>query len=315
MWVYYRYDMRPEGKPDIQLGTNYAAAIEQWQRLHNHLPLTVGRVQEAMDRWREHELPKYKNTETRKSYEKQLKRIEAAFGKTTWAEITLPDLRRYLDKRSAKTQGNRELSVLSILWGKARVWGMTALPWPAAGVKDWKNEEQARQIEVSDEIFSAIYEQADRILRDSMDIATATGMRITDVRTIRLPSNGKLRFRAEKTGKWAEFHVAESPVLTALVERRLSMKAHSVMLLTTNSGRQVSERMLTDRWNDARGKAAKAKPELADRILAMYNRDMRKRAADLADDLSEASKLLQHSNINLTKNHYRTKAEKLRAVR
>ena len=192
---------------------------------------------------------------------------------------------------------------------------MTALPWPAAGVKDWKNEERARQIEVSDEIFSAIYEQADRILRDSMDIATATGMRITDVRTIRLPSDGTLRFRAGKTGKWAEFLVAESPVLTALVERRLLMKAHSVMLLTTNSGRQVSERMLTDRWNDDRGKATKAKPELADTILAVFNRDMRKRAADLAGDLSEASKLLQHSNMTLTKTHYRTKAEKLRAVR
>ena len=93
-----------------------------------------------------------------------------------------------------------------------------------------------------------------------MDIATATGMRITVVRTIRLPADGKLRFRSSKKGKWGEFVVADSPVLSALVERRLAMKAHSVMLLVSDTGRQVSERMLVDRWDDARGAAAKAHP-------------------------------------------------------
>lgn len=322
VWVYYRYDRRPEGKPDVQLGTDYAAALEQWHKLHNDLPLTLGRVQEAIDRWRleflegdDRNPPKYDDPETRRSYKKQLKKVEEAFGNTAWHEITLPDLRRYLDQRSAKTQGNREMSVLSILWGKARLWGMTTLPWPAAGVKDWKNEEHARQVEVTDELFTVIYAKADRILRDSMDIATATGMRITDVRTIRLPADGKLRFRSSKKGKWGEFVVADSPVLSALVERRLARKAHSVMLLVSDTGRQVSERMLVDRWDDARAAAAKAHPELAEAILALFNRDMRKRAADLASDLDEASKLLQHSSTKLTGTHYRTKPQKLKAVR
>ena len=55
--------------------------------------------------------------------------------------------------------------------------------------------------------------------------------------------------------------------------------------------------------------------ELGQHIRAMFLRDMRSRAADLADDLAEASKLLQHSSQRLTERHYRTKAEKLRAVR
>jgi len=315
VWVYYRYDMRPEGKPDIQLGTDYAAAIQQWEKLHNHLPLTLGRLQEAFDRWRERELPKYENSDTRKSYAKQLKNIEEPFGEMAWHEVTLPVLRTYLDDRTAKTQGNREMSVLSIIWGKARLWGMTTLPWPAAGVKDWKNPEHARQVEVTDELFAAIYAEADRLLRDSMDIATATGMRITDVRTIRLPVEGKLRFRSSKKGKWGEFEIAQSPVLSALLDRRLAMKAHSVMLLVTNTGRAVSERMLVDRWDDARAAAAKAHPELAEEILALFNRDMRKRAADLAEDLAAASKLLQHSSEKLTSDHYRTKPQKLKPVR
>jgi hypothetical protein len=44
-------------------------------------------------------------------------------------------------------------------------------------------------------------------------------------------------------------------------------------------------------------------------------RDMRSLAADLAVDIGEAAKLLQHSSTRLTERHYRTKAEKLRAVR
>ena len=132
---------------------------------------------------------------------------------------------------------------------------------------------------------------------------------------IRLPVNGVLRFRASKTAKWAEFQVSESPVLSALVDRRLASKAHSVMLLTSATGRQVSERMLSDRWDAARSKAAKANPLIANQILSMFNRDLRKRAADLAGDLEAASKLLQHTSLKMTEAHYRTKPQQLKAVR
>jgi integrase len=313
VWTYYLYDMRGTGEKDVRLGTDYAQALEQWHKLHNKIPLTIGRVQEAATRWREKVLPEYENPETRKSYAKQLANIESAFGQMAWHEITLPVLRTYLDARSAKTQGNRELSVLSIVWGKARLWGMTALPWPAAGVKDWKNPEQGREFEVTDSLFNALYEHADQVLKDCLDIATSTGMRITDARTVRMPVDGKLRFRAGKTGKWAYFEVEQSPVLTALIQRR--GQVDSVMLLTTATGRPVTMRMLRTRYDEARESAAKAYPALADDLRAMFLRDSRKRAADLAEDMESASKLLQHSSVKLTSDHYRTKATKLKAVR
>jgi len=311
--TYYVYDMRGTGKSDVRLGTDYASAIEQWHKLHNDIPLSIGRLQESIDKWREKILPAYDNAETRKSYEKQLANVEAAFGQMAWHEVTLPVLRTYLDLRTAKIQGNRELSVLSIVWGKARLWGMTALPWPAAGVKDWKNPEQGREFEVTDALFAAIYEQADQVLKDCLDIATSTGMRITDARTVRMPVDGKLRFKAGKTGKWAYFEVAQSPVLTALIERRGNVDC--VMLLCTSTGRPVSMGMLRGRYDAARIKAAAKHPKLADDLRAMYLRDSRKRAADLAEDMESASKLLQHSSLKLTENHYRTKPTKLKAVR
>ena len=312
-WVYYIYDMRGTGKSDVRLGTDYAQALDMWNKLHNQIPLTIGRLGQAITRWRDECIPEYENKHTRSEYTRQLANIEAAMGQMAWHEVTLPVLCQYLDARTAKTQGNRELSVLSIVWNKARRWGMTGLPWPAAGVKDWKNAEHARAFEVTDALFSAVYEQADQLLRDCMDIASATGMRITDARTVRMPVDGKLRFKARKTGKWAYFDVSQSPVLTALIARRGTLDC--VTLLSTKTGRTASYPMLRSRFVEARDAAAIAHPELASELRAMILRDMRRRAADLAEDMESASALLQHSSMKLTERHYRSKAAKLKAVR
>lgn len=320
-YVYYTYDMRPEGKPDIRLGKDYDSAIAQWDELHNRRPQTIGRLEEAFTRWQEQELDKYDSPETRKGYAKNLRTIRPVFGQMAWDEVTLPALRQYLDLRSAKTQGNREMALLRIIWGKALLWGMTRLPWPAAGIRGWKNKEGSRVFEVTDELFDAVYQQADQVLRDCMDIASATGLRITDVRTLRLPQDGStITHRANKTGKSVRYTVAQSAVLTAIVERRNTITAYSPMLLCTRTGRAVSMRMLRERWEEARDKAAlqamqEDKEDLSRAIRAMFLRDMRSRAADLAQDIDEASRLLQHSSKSVTERHYRTRAEDIKPVR
>lgn len=184
-------------------------------------------------------------------------------------------------------------------------------------------EEQGRQpcFEVTDELFDAVYQQADQVLRDCMDIASATGLRITDVRTLRLPQDGStITHRANKTGKSVRYTVAQSAVLTAIVERRNTITACSPMLLCTRTGRAVSMRMLRERWEEARDKAAlqamqEGKEDLSRAIRAMFLRDMRSRAADLAQDIDEASRLLQHSSKSVTERHYRTRAEDIKPVR
>jgi predicted DsbA family dithiol-disulfide isomerase len=314
--TYYVYDMRGTGEKDVRLGADYAQALEKWHQLSQHIPLSVGRVQEAIDKWRAEILPSYTSDNTRAQYRSYLKNIESAFGQMAWHEIELHTLQIYLDRRSAKVSANRELSVLAVVWGQARKWGMTKETYPARGLSKFKNAEKPRTVEVTDDMFEAIYAHADRVLRDAMDIATATGMRITDVRTILMRVNGMLRFKASKTGKWAEFQVSQSPVLSAMVQRREAMGVHCVMLLATDTGRQVSEWMLCEsRWNQAKRAAIEAHPYLADDLAGLYLRDLRKRAADLADDMESASKLLQHSTTKMTEIHYRTKPTKLKAVR
>jgi hypothetical protein len=314
VWTSWYYDRRPE--PDIPLGNDYQEALKKWDEIHNRKPRLAGTLLEAMESWEQHSLPAYTNPETRKSYARQLQNLKPVFGPATWDQVGMPELKGYLKKRSAKTQGNRELAVLSIIWNYARGEGFTKLPWPAAGMErsKWKNKEQARTMEVTDALFQAVYTQASELLRNAMDLASATGLRLTDCRTVQIPPGDVLRVKSSKTGKNAEFSLSDSPVLARLVEARKTQSCSHLMLLTTPSCKPVSARMLRDAWDEAREKAAKAHPELADDIRAMYLRDMRKRAADLAGSLQEASDLLQHSSKAVTAKHY-TSRTKLRPVR
>lgn len=320
--TYYVYDMRGTGKPDVSLGTDFDEALKKWEEIHNRAPRIAGTLEEAFSAWEQDALPDYTNVETKRGYAKSLRFLRPVFGEATWDQIDLPALKAYLRARTAKTQGNREMALLSIIWNWARGEGYTALPWPAAGMERsrWKNQEQAREFEVTPPLFAAVYAVADQVLRDCMDIASATGMRLTDVRTVLLPAGDTLRLKASKTGKKADFDLSLSAVLPDLVERRRKVKASHLMLLSTPTGRPVSARMLRDRWDKSREDAAKKaeqadQRELATQLRAMYLRDMRKLASDLAEDETAASKLLQHDDVNLTRRHYRTRATQLKPVR
>lgn len=316
--VYYVYDRRPEGLPDTALGRDYDAALKRWREIHEDAPRMAGTLQAAFEQWERDVLPAHKPV-TRRGYALNLKRLAPVFGPATWDQVDFPGLKRYLRERTAKTQANREMSLLQIVWNWARSEGLTALPWPAAGMErsKWKNTEAPRQFEVTDELFGAVYAEGDEVLRDCMDIATATGMRLTDCLAVLLPRDDLLTFKASKTGKRAEFSVSASPVLTDVVTRRRAIPAHHLMLLTTAKGGKVSPTMLRDRYELARAAAAKKadaqdRPELAKAIRAMYLRDMRKRAADLSED---ATTLLQHDDKRLTQKHYLSKPAKLKPTR
>jgi hypothetical protein len=322
-WVYYYYDMRPEGGKDVPLGKDYAVALAKWSDLHNKRPSTIGTLEEAFAQWERDVLPTYTSAVTRLGYTKGLKRLRPAFGAASWPGVKMKHLVGYLDKRKGKTQANRELSLLQIIWNYARIRGMTDSPWPAAGMarSRWKNPEKAREIEVTDAMFEAIREHGDQVLKDAMDLASATGMRLTDVRTIALPPGDTLHLRANKTGKKTDFDLRLSSVLPELIARRRKNRAaEHVMLLAGPFKRSISERMLTDRFAAARQKAASQARsdglvELADAIAVMVMRDCRGYASDLANTVEEAQRLLQHGSPVTTVKHYRSRADMGKPVR
>lgn len=321
--VYYYYDMRPDGEKDIPLGKDWDHAYREWDRIHNHAKQIVGTLLEAMEPWEEKVLPTYESDETRRGYTKHLRRLKLVFGSARWGDIDMPALRGYLAKRNGKTQANRELALLSVVWNWAILEGYTKLPYPAAGLKrsKWKNKERPRKFKVTDDLFDAVYAQGCQVVRDCMDLSTATGMRLTDCRTIPLNvSDDILAKAASKTGKDLAFDVFASSVLPGLIERRKALKAPHLYLLSTPTGRPVTYRMLNDRWVKARQAAAeKAEADglhdFAARIRRMWLRDMRKRASDLAESDQEAADLLQHDDVRLTRKHYRSAVRTLKPVR
>jgi hypothetical protein len=332
--TYYFYDRRADGEPDIPLGKDWDEAVKKWDEIHNRLPRIAGTLEEAFDRWEKECLPLYENAETKRVYALQLKRLRPVFGPAAWYEVSLPDLKGYLTARSAKTQANREMALLSIIWNWARLVGLTDIPFPAAGMgrSRWKNKEKPRRFHVTLDLFQAVYEEGDQVLRDCMDLASAAGMRLTDCRTILLPKGDTLHLTASKTGKDADFDLTLSEVLPELVARRRRIKTNCMMLLVTPKGRPISYEMLRDRWDEARrlaalkvyaaaGLAFDETPEQAEAwafamtIRKMWLRDMRKFASSLAPSDEAAAELLQHSDVRVTRKHYRTGAAKLKLMR
>lgn len=320
VWTYYMLDRRSQGLPGLNLGSDYDAAVAAYHAAKSGIAADRGLVREAIKRWVAEELPNYTVPKTRADYGRHAEKMLTWCGAMPWEAVTLPLLVEYTRRRAAKTQANRELAVLSIVWGHARRWGMTKLPWPAAGVKGWKNPEKAREGALDMEVFEAVYEFADQTLRDAMDIASATALRLTDVRTIMLPDDNRIYVEASKTTKSGWFDASKSKVLPPLIERRRTYQARHGYLLSTPAGRALSERTLGKLWSEARAAAsaaatARGNKALADRIALAWAKDHRKLAANLAPDTEAASKLLQHSSTAVTRKHYRTAADELQPQR
>ena len=72
--------------------------------------------------------------------------------------------------------------------------------------------------------------------------------------------------------------------------------------------------MILRRWEEARAEIT-GDTELGKQNRAIYLRDISSFAANLAEDIEEASKLLDHSSVGVTRKHYRTRATRLKAVR
>jgi integrase len=319
VWTSYAYDMRGTGKPDIALGRDRTEALRRWAELHLDAPRVSGTLEEAFRAWEARGIEirsdgEPRSKETISGYRKCLRAIREPFGGARWEDITLPVLRQYIQARSAKGRARQEMQVLSVIWGWARLEGLTSLQWPAVGMQNtgWKGKAGVRQIDIAGTAFAALHKHGDQCLRDALDIASACGLRVMDVLQLRLSDvrGGELVSTARKTGKRGDFDLSASQVLQPIIDRRKAMRGVDHLFMLASGRKPVTYRMLKARFDKARTAAAKEVPACAE----IWLRDMRKYAGQLAPDLAAASKLLQHSSLSVTQQHYR-QGDKLRPVR
>ncbi|CAM3933892.1 tyrosine-type recombinase/integrase [Pseudomonas wadenswilerensis] len=316
-WVGYYYDGRDENgkRIEIPLGTDLDVAKMEWAKLDRKaVPKIVRLLGDVFNRYERDVIPG-KMPRTQKDNLLSLKQLRAAFSEAPIDAITPQILAQYRDKRSGKVRANREIALLSHIYNMAREWGITEKENPATGVR--KNKERPRDFYAGPEIWNAVYQYAAPELRDAMDLAYLTGQRPGDVLSMRAADciPGFLQVAQGKTSKKLRIQLNTNNrpnqlglLVERLLEQRTERGVRNPYLITTEDGRNVSASMLRLRFDDARKAAFNSSLEdkvLAEQIKLFQFRDIRPKAASEIDDLTQASRLLGHTDKRITETVYR----------
>lgn len=209
--------VRPEDKKWIKLGKTLP-------EMHARLSEVLSDVPQAklmagiFERYR-HEVLPTKAPSTQRNNLRMLRNLEEYCGSARPDEIDSQVIYNYLDKRSAPTEANREISLLQHVFKKAVRWG-SATHNPCVGIE--RNKERPERHYVTDEQFIAAYRAAPAMIRYAMGIAYLTGQRQTDVLNLRrrdLLDEG-VYFKQRKTGN--EVIAEWTPALRKTIRRALT---------------------------------------------------------------------------------------------
>jgi integrase len=321
VWIGYYYNGRDlDGKrTEISLGTDLAAAKRKWAELEcAPVPDDASVMRYVFDQYVRDILPK-KKPSTQRENRLCLSQLRPVFDAAPIDEIRPQDIARYRDARSAPVRANREIALLSHVFNMAREWGFTQQDNPCRGVR--KNKEVPRDYYAEADVWDAVFAAGSQALRDAMDLAYLSGQRPADVLKMRVIDirNDELHVSQNKTGHALriQLHIDGAPTqLGACVDRLMTrpVKSMSGVLVCTEEGKALTSKMLRDRFDAARKVAAMAaeksrNEDLAERIKAFQFRDIRPKAASEIASLEDASKLLGHTDKQITQKVYRRVGE------
>lgn len=317
--TFYYFDAGGTPRREIPLGADYIVAVRRWAELAaapaSALPVVT--FIDLIDKYEAEELPKLAKS-TQATYRSDIKHLREFFGKPAPAPldgIKPKHIKLLLKwKRGQPTTANRLKRLTSTLFNFGRGEGYTDKENPCKGIAGWELDK--RGVDITDEVFSAVYEQADEPTRDAMDLAEACGQRPGD--TLRMTEhdikNGLLGVQQGKTKAKRRIRVEGrlAAVLSRIKARKAGYKVWSSSLVVNSRGMPLTKWVLRDAFTAAREAAAlKAQAEnsadFAFEIRAFWFYDLRAKAAD---DIAEvhgdqaATDLLGHDNVKTTKDHY-----------
>lgn len=308
--VHYYYDHGGKPRKETPLGSDYGLAIKAWAELEHASsipPAAAMTFRQAAERYRIEVIPT-KSAGTQTVNMRELSSLLKYFDDPPCPleSIRPKNVFDYmLWRRAAPVSANREKALLSHLWNWCRQKGYTDLPNPCAGVN--RNREDGRDVYVEDDVMKAVYDAADQVLRDTMDLAYLTGQRPSDVRDLdrRHIKNGVLTFRQAKTKTPVQLAIVGE--LKALIDRLLSRVLPegapiSTRLIVGEDGLPVGKDALRYRFDRARERAGIEKGDF-------QFRDLRAKAgtdrADTSTDIRQAQNLLGHKSVTTTEIYVR----------
>jgi len=327
VWEGFYYNGRDDGKRvEIPLGTDLNEAKRKWAELEcKPAPVETGLMRVIFDRYERDIIPT-KAPKTQKDNIGCLVKLRKVFDNAPINAITPQHIAMYRDERGADApvRANREIALFSHVWNLAREWGYTAKENPVKGVR--KNKEKPRDYYADDAVWSAVYAVACVELQDAMDLNYLTGQRPADVLKMRLADikDGAIEVQQNKTKKKLRILLDDGGIRTELGKvidriKGRERKVASLFLIATPAGKALNQWTLRTRFDDARADGVKAAQKagddaLAERIKAFQFRDIRPKAASEMD-LGHASKLLGHTEHEITEKVYRRVGETVKPTR
>lgn len=160
----------------VRLSANFTEAINLYYQREKRT-LAGSTVNDALSRYDREVLPG-KAPKTQRDYRRYIPRLREVFGDCRLASVRRSDVAQYLDRRSAKIEGNREIACLSSSFQSAIRWG-----WcddnPCRGAP--RNPERRRLRVPSDAELAAIRMAASEQLHCMVDLVLLVGLRKSDL--------------------------------------------------------------------------------------------------------------------------------------
>lgn len=266
------------------LGADYYSAMIKFAEINSKdNPLKT--LNQVIDQYIKTVL-KDKSLKTQKDYLNHIDPIRKVFGDMFPKDIKASEIYKYMSMRP-KVSANREKAILSQIFKLAIQYDLLEHN-PCKQVSS--NPEKARDREITDQEFLAVYEMAPIAVQNAMDIALITGLRQGDILKLTVTENWTKEGLKVKTGKTGQKMLFDrTPVLETIVKRCIEAKSqiHSIYLIRNTHGYPYSSSGFQSVFYKLMNKAVKDKG-----IERFQFRDIRARAGTESDN----EKFLGHSD-------------------
>jgi integrase len=329
----YTYRVPPQlrhlhdGKKEISLGTSLSGAYAKYASLYQ-VEECITLMRELFDRYASEIVPE-KALATQASNHRSLCRLRDALGDNLVSSVTPEAIYSYQDKcarKHSKKYANLDLEVLSHVFTKAIRWGAIGfhpmkkniekftLPARDRYVEDWELEEWCKT--------------APPFLLAYVALKGTTGLRKQDMLTIKKSdiSDTELTSKNIKTGKRIRFPLYTEGKPTT-VKVALDLVHDYYRSIRNPRVPQMSQFLFHNKKGESYYKPEKLNPcsgfdsiwqramkkALAQTELpqSFTDHDLRSKVASDLDTDQQASDLLAHSSLQMTRKHYRLKGQKV----
>jgi integrase len=329
----YTYRIPPQlrhlhdGKKEISLGTSLSGAYAKYASLYQ-TEECITLMRELFDRYASEIVPE-KALATQASNHRSIGRLRDALGDNLVSSVTPEAIYSYQDKcarKHSKKYANLDLEVLSHVFTKAIRWGAIGfhpmkkniekftIPGRERYVKDWELEEWCKTASPMLLVYAAL--------------KGTTGLRKQDMLTIKKSdiSDTELVSVNIKTGKRIRFPLyieGEPTTVKAALDdvrdyyRSISNKRIPQMsqyLFHNKNGETYYKPEKLDPcsgFNSAWQRSMKKALAVTTLEESFTDHDLRTKVASDLDTDEEASALLAHSSLQITRKHYRLRGQKV----